>query len=147
MIIVDSREKKWEHIRKTFEKSGVPYEVHKLDVGDYYNTNAPYIVVDRKANLQEVCSNLSYGKNNRTRFVNECRRARIQHLKFIVLIEGTSCKTTADVREWKSKFSKHTGHWLLNEMFRLSMAYGVEWEFCKKNQTTNKILELLKYDE
>lgn len=147
MIIVDSRERKFDHIRDVFDKKGVPYEVRKLDVGDYFNTENPKVVIDRKANLQEICGNLSYGKNNRTRFAAECKRAFNQKIKFIVLIEGTNCRNTADVKSWHSRYSNHSGFWLCNEMFRLSMAYNVEWMFCKKNETAKKILELLEYDK
>lgn len=147
MIVIDSREKKFSHIEEYLKRNGVPYVFpQKMDVGDYCNTERPGIVIDRKADLQELCSNLSKGKNNHTRFVAECRRAFNQHLRFIVLIEGTNCKNAADVKEWKSKYSSHTGQWLAREMFRLTMAYGVEWEFCRKNETAKRILELLEYD-
>lgn len=147
MIVIDSREKKFEHIQKYFDAHGVEYVFpKKLDEGDYFNTEVPNIVIDRKANLQEVCTNLMRGKENHTRFANECRRAFKKGLRFIVLVEGTNCRNTADVKNWKSKYSKHTGYWLCNEMFRLTMAYQVEWVFCKKNETPKKILELLKYD-
>ena len=47
MIIIDSREKKFEHITAYFDKHGIPYEVRKLNTGDYYNTDNPSVVVDR----------------------------------------------------------------------------------------------------
>lgn len=147
MIVIDTREKKFEHIREYFEKHGIPYEVHKLDTGDYFNTDNPSVVVDRKANLQEVCSNLSSGKSNRVRFTEECKRAFSNKLRLVVLIEGTNYKELNDIREWKSKHSWHTGRWLIDGMFRLSMAFGVEWVLCRKNETAEKILEILNYDE
>lgn len=147
MIRVDSREKKWSHIQQYFDEKGVEYIFPiKLDVGDYFNTDNSKVVVDRKANLQEVCTNLMKGKNNETRFIKECRRAKEQGIRFIVLVEGNNYKTVSDVRTWKSKYSKHTGIWLEREMFLLFMAYGVEWQFCRKDQTAKKILELLEYD-
>lgn len=145
MIIVDTREKSWEHIKSFFDKNGIDYTVRKLDTGDYANTDNPSVLIDRKANLQEVCSNLMKGKENRTRFVKECQRAFSDKVRFIVLIEGTNCKTIADVKGWNSKYSKHSGKWLYDEMFRLFLAYGIEWQFCKKNETGKKILELLEY--
>lgn len=147
MILVDSREKKWSHIQQYFEENGIDYKFPlKLDVGDYFNTDNPTVVIDRKANLQEVCTNLMKGKNNGTRFIKECKRAKEKNIRFIVLIEGTNCKEVADVRQWKSKYSKHTGIWLEREMFLLFMAYKVEWYFCRKDQTAKKILELLEYE-
>lgn len=147
MIIVDSREKKWEHIQKYFDKKYIEYVFpQKLDVGDYYNTENPNVVIDRKANLQEVCTNLSRGGDKIIRFAKECKRAREKQLRFIVLIEGTNCKSVTDLHEWKSKYSKHNGKWLIDRMFQLTVSYQVEWIFCKKNETPKKILELLEYD-
>ena len=147
MIIIDSREKKFEHIKEYFDKHGVPYEVKKLDTGDYLNTDNPSVVVDRKANLQEVCTNLSAGKSNRIRFTDECKRAFESHIRLIVLIEGTNYKDIKEIRDWKSKHSWHTGRWLLDGMFRLSMAFGVEWKLCRKNETAKRIIEILEYKE
>ena len=147
MIIVDSREKKWDHIRTYMEEKNIEYKVHKLDVGDYLNTNCCNIVIDRKANLQELCSNLSKGNSNIMRFVREAKRAKEANVKFIVLIEGTNCKSVKDVADWKSKYSKHTGRWLLDKMFNLTVSYDVEWQFCKKNETAQRIMEILGYEK
>lgn len=148
MIIVDSRERKWEHIQKYFDSHEIEYVFpQKLDTGDYLNTENPFVVIDRKANLQEICSNLSKGKENIVRFTKEAKRAKEKGMRFIVLIEGTNAKTTKDLASWKSKYSKHTGKWLVNQMFSLTLAYNIEWVFCKKNETAKKILELLEYDK
>ena len=146
MIIVDSREKKWDHIRKYFEANGIEFEIKKLDAGDYFSTDQGDVVVDRKQNLQELCGNLSKGNGNIIRFINECRRAKEQGIRLVVLIEGTNCQTVKDVSGWKSKYTKHSGKWLTDKMFNLTVSYDVEWQFCKKNETAAKILEILKYD-
>ena len=146
MIVVDTREKKWDHIRKYFEANGIQYEVKKLDVGDYFSTDQGDVAVDRKQNLQELCGNLSKGNGNIIRFTNECRRAKEQGIRLVVLIEGTNCQTVKDVSGWKSKYTKHSGKWLTDKMFNLTVSYDVEWQFCKKNETATKILEILKYD-
>lgn len=147
MIVVDTREQKWEHIKEYLERNNIPYIVQKLDTGDYMNTEHPEIVIDRKANLQEVCTNLQSGKENIHRFMKECRRAKEQNLQFVVLVEGTNCKDMADVKKWKSKFSTHTGDWLVKQMRTLDYAFNIKWMFCKKNETPMKILELLRYDK
>lgn len=144
MIIVDSREKKWEHIRERFEQIGVPYEFpHKLDVGDYYNTENPSVVVDRKADLQEICGNLSKGSGNIVRFVKECKRAKEKHIRLVVLIEGTNIRNTGDLKGWKSNYGKFTGRWLADKMFNMTVSYDVEWQFCRKNETAKRILEIV----
>ena len=147
MIIVDSREKQWEHIQRYFDEHNIEYVYpQKLDTGDYLNTEYPVVVIDRKASLQELCGNLSRGKGNIIRFTAECRRAKEDQKKMIVLVEGTAAKTVKDVAKWRSKYSKHTGKWLTDEMFNLTRAYDVEWRFCKKSETAKLILEILGYD-
>ena len=145
MIIVDSREKKWDHIREYFEQNGVEYTVHKLDTGDYLNTNNSGIVIDRKANLQELCTNLSKGDGNIMRFTREAARAKEHGFRFIVLIESTNCRNVKDVCQWTSKYSHHSGRWLNDRMFNLTISYGVEWMFCRKSETAKRILEELGY--
>lgn len=147
MIIVDSREKKWDHIRQYFDKNGIEYKIRKLDVGDYFQTDQGDVVVDRKRNLQEICGNLSKGEENIIRFTKECKRAKEQGIRLVILVEGTSCRTVKDVAGWKSKFTKHTGKWLTDKMFNLTVSYGVEWQFCKRNETGRRILEILNEDK
>lgn len=147
MLIVDSREQKWSHIKEYLDRNNIQYEVKKLNVGDYMNTEHPNIVVDRKANLQEVCSNLQSGKENIHRFMKECRRAREKDVELVILVEGTNCKDISDVKLWKSKYTSHTGDWLARQMKTLIYAFNIKWMFCKKNETARKILELLHYDK
>lgn len=145
MIIVDTREKKWEHIRAYFEQNGIEYTVRKLDVGDYFNPDNGGVVIDRKANLEELCSNLSRGEGNIMRFTREAARAKQANIRLIVLIEGTNCREPKDVIGWQSKYSKHSGRWLNDKMFNLTISYGTEWMFCRKNETARKILEELEH--
>ena len=115
MIIVDSREKKWQHIRDYFDKHNIPYNFpHKLDEGDYMNTDNPDVVIDRKANVDEICGNLCRGGGNIVRFTKECRRAYQRHIRFVVLIEGTTKKNVNDLKQWKSKYTKVTGSMLVD---------------------------------
>ena len=48
-----------------------------------------------------------------------------------------------DVSTWKSKYSTITGSRLQSEMYRIAIAYGVQWEFCSKKSTGKRIVELL----
>ena len=52
-IIIDSREKKCDHIKAWFENNGIEYEIRKLDEGDYQIEGQPKITVDRKKDMQE----------------------------------------------------------------------------------------------
>lgn len=158
MIICDSREKKNEHILAYFSRNKIPYKIEKIATADYMVDGKDKLVVDRKQNLEEVCSNLTYrgktaaengGKripSDVARFYREVRRAYDNHIKMVVLVEhGDNIKCLADVARWNNKINGTSGRKLLAEMDRVSMAYGVEWQFCTKSETPRKILEILEY--
>lgn len=97
VILVDTREKKWEHIRAALDAMGCPYISQKLDFGDYsYRYTRPdgkevdmsgSIVVERKANLDEICGNFTYG---RARFEREFQRAKEQGAEVHLLVEDAN---------------------------------------------------------
>ena len=158
MIICDSREKKNSHILAYFDKNKIPYKVQKMAVADYMIEGKGQLVIDRKQNLEEVCSNLTYkgktanengGKkipSDVARFWREIRLAHDNSIKVIVLVEhGTNVRKLADVALWNSTKSRMSGRKLLDEMDKIATAYGVEWEFCTKAETPKRILEILGY--
>ena len=133
MIICDTREKKNEHILAYFDVREIPYTVRKLDTGDYMEDSKPGVVIDRKRNLDELCGNLF--SHDKSRFWREVRRAKDEHIKLIFLIEhGGKIKTLSDVRQWRSRYSKITGHILYAEICRVHIAYGCEFFFCNKRK-------------
>lgn len=142
-LIVDTREKRWEHIRAHLDKNGIEYTMKKLDVGDYQIEGKPNVVVDRKKNLSEISHNLLNPKD-RSRFWKEIRRAREQGVKLFILCEhGGKIKSIKDVALWNDKCSGVSGRVLMNEIYRISISYGVEFVFCSKRQTARKIIEIL----
>lgn len=157
-VICDNREKKNEHIIYYFNQHGIPYYIKRLDVADYMIDGKEKLVVDRKQNLDEICRNLTYkgrtaaenGGNavpsDVARFRREVRRAYKNGIKMVVLIEhGDNIRNLDDVRKWKSQHSKISGKKLYDEMNRLQLAYGIEWQFCSKEETASRILEILKF--
>lgn len=142
-VIVDSREKKWEHIKDWFKKNGVEYVVEKLDEGDYQIKGNSSVSVDRKRNLAELSRNLMNAKDH-SRFWKEVRRAREKKMRLIVLCEhGCKIKTIQDVALWQDKYSGVTGRRLMDEIYRVHIAYGVEFLFCDKRSTAKRIMEIL----
>ena len=142
-VIIDSREKKCDHIKAWFEKNGIEYEVKKLDVGDYMLTDNPKISVDKKQNLSELSRNLT-NKADHSRFWKEVRRAREQGIKLYILCEhGGKIKSIQDVAQWHDKYSGVSGRHLMDEIYRTHIAYGVEFLFCDKRCTARRILEIL----
>ena len=143
-IIIDSREKKCDHIKEWFAKNGVRYEVKKLDVGDFMIEGNEKISVDRKQNLSELSKNLT-NKADHSRFWKEVRRAREQGIKLYILCEhGGKIKSIQDVAQWHDKYSGVDGRNLMNEIYRVHIAYGVEFLFCDKRCTASRIIEILR---
>ena len=146
-VQVDSREKAKaiQSILKEFDNQKVDYFSSKLFVGDYMSLDNPRLIVDRKQNLGEVCTNLCSKDNSR--FWDEIRRAYKNKLKIIFLVEHSNqIKSITDVAKWSSKYSTVTGRQLIDKMFQVAIAYGVDWEFCDKLHTGKRIIELLGGD-
>lgn len=144
MVIIDTREKKCDHIKAWFDKHGVEYVLQKLDVGDYQIEGKAKVSVDRKQNLSELSKNLM-NKKDHSRFWKEVRRAKEQGTRLFVLVEhGGKIKSIEDVPQWSDKYSGVSGRSLMNEIYRVHIAYGVEFLFCDKRSTARRILEILE---
>ena len=145
MVTIDSREKRYGHIASYFNRNKIPYEVRKLDFGDYATETAPNVVIDRKRNLVEVANNLCSADSSR--FWRELRGAHRLGIKVVILVEhGDPIRTITDVANWENPYSYYmNGGRIVDQMFKTSMAYGVEWKFCNKRETGRKILEILGY--
>ena len=143
MIIVDSREKKNSHILKYFIKNDIDYIVQKMDVADYQIEGKDNLVIDRKQNLDELSRNLT-NRSDHARFWKEVRRAKERGIKMIVLCEhGGQIKNIQSVANWVSKYSPVSGRHLMEEIYRVHIAYGVDFLFCDKRSTGKVIIELL----
>lgn len=142
MIIVDTRERKWDHVRAWFERFEVKYTIQKLDYGDYMVPGGP-VSVDRKQNLDELAANLC--THDSRRFWNELRNAKKHGIRIVILCEhGGSIRQVQDVLGWRSHYSKITGQQLYRAMFQAAAAYGIEFRFCDKRSTARRIVEILE---
>lgn len=142
MILIDTREKKIDHIKRYFDQHGIEYRMEKLDTGDYMDEDNPGVIVDRKQNLEECARNLT--SPDSSRFWRELRRAHEARTKLIFLVEhGRDIETINDVVKWSSKFSRVSGRRVYDEMFKAHLAYGVDWKFCQKRSTGRRIIEIL----
>lgn len=114
-VLVDSREKKWEHIQGYFEKVGVSYRRTGLRYGDYsllldYKEDgyikqvdfSAIFAIERKANLDEIIQNLAR-KEHRRRFDEELERARIFKGRMDILIEEEDWYMKVCTGDYKSK--------------------------------------------
>lgn len=145
MIIVDTRERKWDHVRAFFDRTDVRYEIHKLDYGDYMIPGGS-VSVDRKQHLEELAANLC--TKDQRRFWSELRNAKKHGIQLVILCEhGAKYKEPRDVIPWRSKYTNITGQQVFRAMFQAAAAYGVKFEFCEKRRTGRRIVEILEeYD-
>ena len=159
IIQIDSREKAKaiQKIIEEFDRQGIKHPVSKLMVGDYMNYDNPRVIVDRKQNLTEVCSNVC---QDHDRFRRELVLAKENGIQLIILCEhGKDIKSLEDVIFWKNprseKRKKIDGKWqtvqtnamkgdvLYKILTTLEDKYGVRFEFCDKDETGKKIVEIL----
>lgn len=150
MIIVDTREKPRAVVKilAEFDRMGVEYVRRALSFADYADpAKLPGIVIDRKQNLLEVCSNVV---QQRARFVREIERCNRAGCRLVVLIEhGGRIRKLEDVIGWKNPRLKVSpmavsGERLFKIMKAMEGYYGIEWQFCDKRQTGKRIIEILE---
>ena len=160
IIQIDSREKA-RAIRKIvaeFDRQGVNYYVSKLFCGDYMSLDNPRLIIDRKQNLTELCQNVC---QDHERFRRELLRAQENGIQLIILCEhGQGIRSLEDVLFWENprakKRRKVAGEWetvqtkatpgdvLYRILNTISRKYNVRFEFCEKEETGKRIMELLQ---
>lgn len=147
-IQIDTREKQRAIVKvlAEFDRQGVKYVSSKLYVGDYMSFDNPRLIIDRKQNLLEVCSNVC---QQHDRFIAEIKKANDIGIKLIFLIEhGGRIRTLDDVAEWNNPRLKTSplavsGQRLHKILSTISKNYDVEFLFCDKRNTGKRIIELL----
>lgn len=150
-IQIDSREKAKaiQKIVQTFDQRGINWFVSKLPVGDYISLDNARLSIDRKQNLLELCSNVT---QQQKRFIAELERAEQMGIRLIILVEhGGGIECLEDVMYWRNPRLKESplavsGERLYRKLSAISKAHNVRFEFCTKQQTGNRIIELLGGD-
>lgn len=162
-IQVDTREhaKEWERIKGQFDALGVQYFRSKMYVGDYQSLDNPRLVIDRKKDLQEICGNVC---QQHERFKAELLRAKEQGIKLVILCEhGADIKSLEDVFFWQNP-RKYQIRWrtvngkrvkdvisakavdgnqLYKSLCTIRDRYNVDFVFCQKEETGQKIIDIL----
>lgn len=162
-IQVDTREhaKEWERIKEQFDALGVQYFRSKMYVGDYQSLDNPRLVIDRKKDLQEICGNVC---QQHERFKAELLRSKEQGIRLVILCEhGADIKSLEDVYfwqnprkyqiRWKTVNGKRVkdvisakavdGNQLYKSLCTIRDRYNVDFVFCQKEETGQKIIEIL----
>ena len=147
-IQIDTREKERavKKILAEFDRRNITHISSKLYVGDYMSFDNPRVIIDRKQNLLEICTNVCQQKK---RFTAELARASQAGIRLIILCEHSKdIKTLDDVKKWINPRLKESpmavsGERLYKILLSLKNRYNVEFEFCDKINTGSRIIELL----
>lgn len=162
IIQIDSREKARAitEIVSEFDRHGITHPVSKLMVGDYMNYDNPRLIIDRKQNLSELCSNVC---QDHERFRRELMLAQGNEIRLVILVEhGNGIACLEDVvwwdnpRRWKRQRDPVTGKWKDVETKAMTGAvlykilctqerkYGCKFLFCEKKDTGKEIIRILR---
>ena len=153
MVIVDTREKPRaiKNILAEFDRQGVAYVRRALSFADYADPDRlPGTVVDRKQNLIEVANNVTVDRKRLIREIDRCNRAGC---RLVFLVEhGNNIRQLEDVAMWQNPRLKESIYAVSGErLFRIMKAmekyYGIEWQFCNKQSTGRRILQILGGDK
>lgn len=112
VIICDTRENNSMHILNYFNQKKVPYEIRKIDTGDYsfkLPANPELGImrdtyfnsfVERKNSVDEICGNLQ--KDTQQAFINELIRS--QGSRFVIFVEDEHFDNNLAQGKYRSKY-------------------------------------------
>jgi ribosome-associated protein len=163
IIQCDTRQKRKHHDLKEryFEEQGHKLVHSKMLVGDYCVPSNGSVVVDTKADLSELYSNLI---QQHKRFRSECILAQEAGIKLYILVENKNgIRSVEDVEKWKNpQFFRYykakrkaermglkepkppaSNVQLIKIMHAMTRDYGVEFLFCTPQESGSKVIELL----
>lgn len=140
---LDTRNQKDNYVTDYFNKKGIKWIRNKLYSGDVKLLNDTKVIIDLKANLEEIAHNLCNTLEHQRihREIDRAREIGCEH--FIFLIKEEKIKTIEDLQKWKSKRTKVKGDTLLKIMQTMKERYGVRFIIVPKKDMGKKIIELL----
>jgi len=156
IILEDTRQQIGKHKLKHeyFEQHGIVVKRTKLWVGDYTLPTDQSVCIDTKFSLQELISDVC-SKHHET-FKRELLRAKESGIKLVILVEhGEDIKTMERKYQirWKTVNGKRVkdvisakavdGNQLYKSLCTIRDRYNVDFVFCRKEETGQKIIEIL----
>ena len=139
---LDTRNKKDNYVTDYFDKHGIKWIRNKLYAGDVKLLNDTRIIIDLKANIEEIAHNLCNTQEH-LRIKKELERAKeIECEEFIFLIKS-NIKSVDDLINWTSTKTKIKGSVLAKAMLTMKKKYGCRFIFTTKANAPKKIIELL----
>lgn len=144
IIEMDTRNKKDNYVTDFLDKNNIKWIRNKLYCGDVKLLNDTKVIIDLKANIEEIAHNLCNTKEHE-RIKREVQRAKeIGCEKFIFLIKVQKIKNIDDLVDWSSKKTKVKGLTLVKIMKTMHERYGCNFIFTSKENAGKIIVKLLK---
>ena len=173
-LVIDTRQQADKHNIKDkwFEEHGIETVRKKVDFGDYIlDVEHPTVSVDTKRSVDEIAQNIS---SQHERFKREILRANDNGARLVILVENkdgylivddllpwvnSECKRCRSYfkkecnpcgpgpctnSKHKSKHKPIQGARLALAMKTMSTRYGVEWLFCRPEDSAQIIYSILK---
>jgi ERCC4-type nuclease len=150
VVLVDTREQENTHILSYLDQKKIPYEVRKLNFGDYsiklakneefglsrdlYFDNS--IVVERKGSLDELAGNLT---KDRARFESELLRAKGTNMS--LLVENANYSDVV-MGKYRSDYNAKS---FVATLSTYSARYGLDVAFVEREFAGNWIYHRLYY--
>jgi ERCC4-type nuclease len=150
-IIIDTREKQIDHIEKAFKKNNIDYIRRTLPIGDYIiegsNGHVPNVVIERKASIDEITSNLldtaTKDENGNNRFTRELIRAKKANKKFILLIEDEKFYINLLTGNYRSKVNSKAAKGMIMSLEAKYPNLNIVW--MEKREVASYIHSILYY--
>jgi hypothetical protein len=144
IIQIDTREQKPWSFAKYDGIEGEFFE--KLDSGDYSLYNSNVIIIDRKASVLELSTNL--GKDYQ-RFCREFDRMSKYKYKIVLcefpIEDVIDFPKTANIPPYKLKYIRMNGSFMLKRINEIEHKYDIQFIFSKNREEAEETaLELLK---
>lgn len=143
VVITDSREQVHQHIISWLDKHNIQHKSRALETGDYSVMLDGYtfedeIVIERKANLDEIAGNFTTG---RERFEREMIRAKAGGIKVFLIVENATW-TDIFLHNYRSELKpKSFAATLLSWQARFNLTII----FCKSSETAQILYSTLYY--
>ena len=155
VIIVDTREQRWEHIQSFFDNHKVKYKVEKLDQGDYslyiesneetkplgvlrdwYFSND--IAIEKKNSVDELLSSIK----DRDRFENEFARLKMYNTKIFMFVEEENGYKNIIAGNYRSQYKPISA---IRSLETFIARYDINVQFISKEDTAYRIFKTLYY--
>ena len=142
-VVCDSREQVNGHVTAWLDKNGISHQSRALETGDYTAMLDGYtfedeVVIERKANLDEIAGNFTTG---RERFEREMIRAKARGMKLFLVVENATW-TDIFLHNYRSRLEPKS---LFASLMSWQAEYNLTVIFCKPSETAQILYSTLYY--